>query len=306
MAGGIIVAAHTARAQSIEDLGKLSIEELAHVEITSVTKSPEPISRAAAAVYVITADDIIRSGATNLPEALRLAPNLEIARLNAYNWAITARGFNSPEAGNKLLVLLAPSPDFESEKLTAYQLGYRGQPTDRISLSISAYYNVYNDLRTDALINGGLPIVLMNGLAGNTCGVEAWATYSVFDWWRLKPGFDWLHKNLDLKLGATDFSELQSAGEDPAYQAQPRSEMNLSSTVEFDASLRDVGEVSRSEVPAYVECDARLAWHVTPQTALEVDSENLLDANHLEVYDPSTSPPRYIPRSVFMRVRTSF
>jgi iron complex outermembrane receptor protein len=94
------------RAQSIEDLGKLSIEQLANIEVTSVTKSPEPLSRAAASVYVITASDIIRSGATNLPEVLRLAPNLEVARLNAYNWAITARGFNSPEADNKLLVLI--------------------------------------------------------------------------------------------------------------------------------------------------------------------------------------------------------
>lgn len=94
------------RAQSIEDLRKLSIEQLANIEVTSVTKSPEPLSRAAASVYVITANDIIRSGATNLPEVLRLAPNLEVARLNAYNWAITARGFNSPEADNKLLVLI--------------------------------------------------------------------------------------------------------------------------------------------------------------------------------------------------------
>ena len=94
------------RAQSIEDLGKLSIEQLVNIEVTSVTKSPEPLSRAAASVYVITASDIIRSGATDLPEVLRLAPNLEVARLNAYNWAITARGFNSPEADNKLLVLI--------------------------------------------------------------------------------------------------------------------------------------------------------------------------------------------------------
>ena len=98
------IAGRQAYGQSIEELGRLSIEELANINITSVTKSPEPLSRAAAAVFVITANDIIRSGATNLPEVLRLAPNLEVARLNAYNWAITARGFNSPESDNKLLV----------------------------------------------------------------------------------------------------------------------------------------------------------------------------------------------------------
>ncbi len=201
---------------------------------------------------------------------------------------------------------MVPSPNFQSETLTAFEVGYRGQPTQRSSLSVSAFYNIYNDLRTDALTNGGLPIVLMNGLAGNTYGVEAWATYSITDWWRLRPGANWLHKNLTLNPGATDFSQGQSLGEDPAYQAQLRSEMNVSATVEFDTMLRAVGRVSRSNVPPYVEADARLAWHANARTTFEVDAFNLLHPNHLEVFDPSTSPPRYIPRSVFFRMRASF
>ncbi len=89
----------------------------------------------------------------------------------------------------------------------------------------------------------------MNGLAGNTYGIEGWATYSITDWWRLKPGVNWLHKNLTVNPGATDFSQLQAAGQDPPYQAQLRSEMNISSTVEFDTTVRGVGRVSRSNVP---------------------------------------------------------
>ena len=73
----------------------MSIEQLANVEITSVSRRPEPLAQAPAAVYVITADDIRRSGAINLPEALRLAPNLEVARMNGFAYTITARGFNS-------------------------------------------------------------------------------------------------------------------------------------------------------------------------------------------------------------------
>jgi iron complex outermembrane receptor protein len=91
---------------SVADLSRLSIDELANVEIVSVSKRPEPLSQAAAAVYVISADDIRRSGATSLPEALRLAPNLEVARINASQYTISARGFNTPEAANKLLVLI--------------------------------------------------------------------------------------------------------------------------------------------------------------------------------------------------------
>lgn len=83
----------------------MSIEELASLEVTSVSKKAEPRLAAPAAVYVITRDQIRRSGATSIPEALRLAPGVEVARLNAHSWAISIRGFNSTTA-NKLLVLL--------------------------------------------------------------------------------------------------------------------------------------------------------------------------------------------------------
>jgi iron complex outermembrane receptor protein len=88
------------------DINRLSIEQLGQVEIVSVSKRPERLDQAPAAVFVITADDIRRSGAENLPEALRLAPNLEVARINGYDYTISARGFNSVEAANKLLVLV--------------------------------------------------------------------------------------------------------------------------------------------------------------------------------------------------------
>ncbi|HZE91177.1 MAG TPA: TonB-dependent receptor plug domain-containing protein, partial [Rhizobacter sp.] len=86
-------------------LADLSLEDLSNIEITSVSKRTERLSDAPASVFVITNDDIRRSGATSLPEALRLAPNLQVARVNADSWAISARGFNSQSA-NKLLVLI--------------------------------------------------------------------------------------------------------------------------------------------------------------------------------------------------------
>src|SRR5207244_10283283 len=76
-----------------------------NIEVTSVSKRPERLSDAAASIYVITGDEIRRSGATTLPEALRLAPNLQVRQVSAYGYAITARGFNNSSA-NKLLVLI--------------------------------------------------------------------------------------------------------------------------------------------------------------------------------------------------------
>ena len=86
-------------------LADLSIEELARLPVTSVSRRPAPIASAAASIYVITGEDIRRSGATSLPEALRLAPNLQVARVDARNYAVSARGFNNSIA-NKLLVLI--------------------------------------------------------------------------------------------------------------------------------------------------------------------------------------------------------
>ena len=87
------------------DLGDLNLEQLGNVDITSVSGRSERVSDAPASIYVISNDDIRRSGATTLPEALRLAPNLEVARVSASTYAISARGFNN-SLGNKLLVLI--------------------------------------------------------------------------------------------------------------------------------------------------------------------------------------------------------
>ena len=92
-------------AYSIQALKKLSLEELMTIEVSSVSKHPEKLSQAASAVQVITNRDILASGAKTLPEVLRLASNLQVAQVNASQWAISARGFNNVLA-NKLLVLI--------------------------------------------------------------------------------------------------------------------------------------------------------------------------------------------------------
>jgi iron complex outermembrane receptor protein len=83
----------------------LSLEQLGDVQVISVSRQPEPLARAPSSIYVITNEEIRRSGATTLGEALRSAPNLQVARINSVQYAITARGFNNSLA-NKLLVLI--------------------------------------------------------------------------------------------------------------------------------------------------------------------------------------------------------
>lgn len=90
-----------------QDLTELSLEDLMNVEVTvtSAARHAEPLSKTPAAIFVLTSEDIRRSGATSIPELLRLVPGVNVARLDSNRWAVTIRGFNDQFA-NKLLVLV--------------------------------------------------------------------------------------------------------------------------------------------------------------------------------------------------------
>jgi iron complex outermembrane receptor protein len=102
----IALAMSAAQAQNAQpDLTDLKIEDLMNVHVTSASKKEQKLSRVPAAIFVITQEDIHRSGATNIPDLLRIVPGLEVAQINSSTWAISARGFNG-QYSNKLLVLI--------------------------------------------------------------------------------------------------------------------------------------------------------------------------------------------------------
>jgi len=108
MLGTITVALHAQVApdpQIIEQLLELDLDQLLDLDVTSAARKPQKLAETASAVYIITQDDIRRSGVINIPEALRLAPGVQVARIGADKWAITIRGFNG-RFSNKLLVLM--------------------------------------------------------------------------------------------------------------------------------------------------------------------------------------------------------
>src|SRR5258708_522419 len=99
------VAQTAADSSPVSSLKQMSLDELVDIEVTSVSKRPEKLLEAASAIQVITGEDIRRSGASSIPEALRLADNLNVAQQNSHDWNISARGFNT-DLANKLLVLI--------------------------------------------------------------------------------------------------------------------------------------------------------------------------------------------------------
>jgi iron complex outermembrane receptor protein len=95
----------SAQTPPASDLTQFSLEDLMNVQVTSVSKKEQKLAKTGAAIFVITQEDIRRSGATNIPDLLRMVPGVDVARVDHSNWAISIRGFNSVFS-NKVLVLL--------------------------------------------------------------------------------------------------------------------------------------------------------------------------------------------------------
>lgn len=96
---------HSTTELDVSVLAEMSVEDLINLEVTSVAKKAQRLSQAAAATFVITSEDVRRSGATSIPELLRMVPGLNVAQVNSNTWAISSRGFNGVFA-DKLLVLI--------------------------------------------------------------------------------------------------------------------------------------------------------------------------------------------------------
>src|SRR5271155_324418 len=101
----LTAASNWAQQPKDDDLSQVSLEDLMNIQVTSVSKKEQKLSKTGAAIFVITQDDIRRSGATNIPDLLRLAPGVDVAQVDANQWAISIRGFSDVYA-NKVLVLI--------------------------------------------------------------------------------------------------------------------------------------------------------------------------------------------------------
>lgn len=200
-------------------------------------------------------------------------------------------------------LFLAGDPDFETEKVDAYEVGYRGVPHARISVSASVFYNEYDDLRTVEITPVTLlPLRWGNLMQGSAYGFEAWANLQLADWWRLSPGVRTLHKDLEFKAGSLQLVGLHQAGNDPSSQWQLKSSMDFGS-VTVDAMLRRVAEMPDPQSDAYTELSARLGWRVNENFEVAVKGFNLLDETHLEYAEPNG---RWIRRSVLAEARFTY
>lgn len=228
------------------------------------------------------------------------------ADANVLVWGAISRAVRTPSRVDTELVnsgVLSGGPDFMSETLVAYELGYRAQPSARFWYSVSTYFNVYDDLRTlEATGPAVFPLAIRNGMHGETYGLEAWGSYALTNWWRLNGGVALLRKELKLDAGSADIAGVGFAGNDPGAQVTLRSLMDLGQRTQFDLSMRYVDELPSPHVPSYVAVDARIGYRLTDQLELSITGYNLSDEEHVEFINPSL-PARASSRSYFISAR---
>ena len=243
---------------------------------------------------------------------LELLPNLRIAwqpNGRTLFWAAVSRAVRTPSRIDReleFLPLLAPADQFQSEKLIAFEAGYRGQPLRHTTLSVSLFYNLYDDIRTTEFQpGGGLPIQLMNGLEGHTYGIEAWSSTQLTDWWRLNFGLATVFRDFHLKPGHVDLAQRDSLGHDPDFQLLARTQLDLAAGLRLNAGLRYVGEIDTApRIGAYVEADADLSYRLSDAVELYIAGRNLLHRTHLESNDPERG--QLAQRSVYAGTRLRF
>ena len=233
-------------------------------------------------------------------------------------WAAVSRAVRAPSRLDRDLfeesgpVVVIRGGDFQDERLTAYELGYRSQPSAKSSLSISTFYNVYNDLRSAEYSPGpALPAMFANGMSGNTDGLEAWGNYQMNEWWRMSAGGNWLHENLHYSPGSSAIGGIALAGDDPSYQIVLRSTMTFARGWLAYLDLRHIGALPSPASPSYTELNAHLSWTASRAITWALTGSNLIHPHHLEF--GTTAAPLQLGatgvetgRSVFFELQSRF
>ena len=221
-------------------------------------------------------------------------------------WSAISRAVRTPSRLDRDFAVL-PGPDFHAEELLAYELGYRVQPDDRLSVSLATFYHDYDDIRSVELASSGpAPVVLANGQEGESYGFELVARYRATDQWQLQAGWTELRVDIRPKPGSTNDTFGSAEAADSKHHLSLRSSLDLPGAFEFDAGYRYVSRITNPnlETPGYSELDLRLGWAPVPRLNLSIVGQNLLHARHLEFGTPESG--QAVQRGVFARAVWGF
>jgi len=219
-------------------------------------------------------------------------------------WAAVSRAVRVPsrfDTDETLPSVTTPNGKFASEKVLAYELGYRLEPIARMAISLAGFYNLYTDLRSiNANPNGTAPpLIFANDQKAHTWGVEVSANYWMFDWWHLRMGYTYLGKKITaLSPGVFRGADVFE-GLDPHHQAMLQSSVDLKKNIQLDVTARFVDSLTiwplSPLVSQYFNLDLRLAWQFK-KFELSIVGRNLLARRRIEF------GVAQIPRNMYARL----
>jgi iron complex outermembrane recepter protein len=204
-----------------------------------------------------------------------------------------------------------PNPDFHSEELNGYELGYRRLLWQKLYLDVDAYFNHYSDLFSEDIIGAPyvetspapthllLPAEFGNGLLGTTRGVEIAPDWKPLPYLELRATYSFLQMELQksaysLDVGTGPIIE----GSSPRHEATGQAYLNMTKAFRLDLTYRFVSGLAAQDIKSYSTADARFAWHARPYLSFSVVGQNLFQPYHFE-YESSPGPNVGIKRAVY-------
>lgn len=227
----------------------------------------------------------------NVFSGLEVQPSLRLVFLpNATQtyWGAISRAVRSPsrvDVDSHLPTFPVPpetpsvqgGPNFDSEKVIAYEAGFRTRISPSMSVAVATFYNDYDDLYSVEALPGTQIFQIQNGGAGKSWGAELSGRWRVAQRWQLRAGYNYFRRHLRNKPGHTFDPAL--VGNDPRHMVMLHSIWDVGRGVEFDVTARYVSELPNPAVPGFVAFDVRLAWQIR-QFELSLNAQNL--GNHKE------------------------
>lgn len=238
-----------------------------------------------------------------------------------YGWASVARAVRTPNRINRDLgFFCAPafatalnctsgqtsslgSPNFDSEKLLAYESGLRWRASPKLSVELASFYNDYSDL--SSFEGSGISGRFANRFDGTGIGGELNLNWSLSEQLQLIAFYSYLELDLKRQPGSSDnTTEMNVEGNSPANQAGVRGNWQPAANWNLGGQLRYVDALAGQKLPAYAELDLRAGWHLRPDLELALIGQNLLHDSHAEFGQPSTRLE--LERSVMAELRWSW
>jgi len=261
---------------------------------------------------ILWTDDKKQSVWASVSRAVRTPSEADISSM------INFQTFPAPD-GTPIELRYIGSPSFKSEVVIAHEVGWRIQPSDRIFLDVTAFFNRYNNLRsfiagTPFTENTPVfhivdPYYYTNGLDADTAGIELASEFQAAPSWKIESSASLFTSRFRFDPGYQDVEGLvgpDRGGVTPHTQFSIRSLLNLPSHLQFDASFYYVDKLAYQNVAPICRLDARLAWHPADSVEYSIGVQNILSERHVEGVPELFEVPAFIERSFYAQVTLKF